>query len=489
MKKLFVTALLATSLLFTACTNGSALPDDTKQNDDVYVDENKYIEGIYLSYNGSPMIIINGTSPCYMHVKDAEITFDDLTDGDRIRIKNTMILETYPGQVDVYTLEKTADGECSDIDKSVIESLESLSNLTVDESALSRLREVTVISNESNLDIKSVHVPIESKDVRCYSAAFDERYQMYFLYGNEVTLHIIDMQEGVIAHTEILETNKLPSTVNYGFNEVIAYDFTLNGDGSETVNCAYKIAKTDDTFNATPIETAVYPFHERHITSPDGNYTIYATTEDGVGHGGIDVSMPDGSVQRVYANVVYDGHVGGNVTDIRDVAVYKPVGFISDTAFAYNVYGWEHHIGFGIYDFTTNESVYFKSGDFVAHGVCDGKVMVEERAQHYDVRQTNSIWSVDIDGNFTLLATQDETKNIYAISEYQYCYFADGVWLNFKTNIDIGEAEIKRLEVRSADFTEVLAEIEYPYGEVIFYLDENLKASETGVTVIFFDVK
>ncbi len=488
MKKLLFTALLATSLLFTACANGTELPDDTTQNGDMYVDENKYIEGLYLSYNGNPMIIINGTSPCYMHVKDAEITFDDLTDGDRIKIKNTMIRETYPGQVDVYTLEKTADGEYSDIDKSVIESLESLSNLTVDESALALPREVTVISNEGKLDIKSVHVPIESKDVRCYSAAFDERYQMYFLHGNEVTLHIIDMQEGVIAHTETLDTDNLPSQANYSADSVTVFDIEIENNIT-FADSAYEISKSGDSFTVTPTKTEAYPICDSYLTSPDGKYTVFDITEDGIGHGGIDVIGHDGDTPHVFRNVAFDAHVGGNVSDIQHVAHYEAVGFLNDTAFAYNVYGWEHHIGFGIYDFTTDETVYFKSDDFVAHDVYDGKVMVEERAPYYDVTQTNALWSVDGDGNSTLLASQEEAENVCTLEKYNYCYFADGVWLNFKTNIDIGEAEVKRIEVRSAGFAEVLAEIEYPYGDVMFYLDENLKATENGVTVIFFDVK
>ncbi|MBQ8249808.1 MAG: hypothetical protein IJY93_08035 [Clostridia bacterium] len=488
MKKLLLTTLLALSLLFTACANGTELPDDTEPNGDIYVDENKYIEGIYLSFNGSPMIIINGTAPCYMFAKSDEVSFEGLTDGDRIRIKNTMIRETYPGQVDVYTLEKTADGEYSDIDKSVIDSLESLSDLTVDEYASSFMRAINVISNEGELDIKSVHVPIESKDVRCYSAAFDERYQMYFLHGNEMTLHIIDMQEGVIAHTETLDTDNLPSQTNYGTDSVTVFDIEIENDIT-FADSAYEISKSGDSFTVTPKKTELYPVCGPYISSPDGKYTIFNIDEDGVGHGGIDVIEAGSDIPHVFRNVAFDAHVGGEVNDIQHVAHYEAVGFLNNTAFVYNIYGWEHHIGFGIYDFSIDETVYFKSGDFVAHDVYDEKVMVEERAPYYDVTQTNALWSVDADGNSTLLATQDESESVCRLDEYNYCYFSDGVWFNFKTNIDIGEAEVKRLEIRSADFKEVLAEIEYPYGDVMFYRDENLRANENSITVVFFDIK
>ena len=491
MKKIFITALLALSLLLTACASENDLPDDTKQNGDMYVDENKYIEGLYFSFNDSPMIIINGTAPCYMFAKSDEVSFDDLTDGDRIRIKNTMIRETYPGQVDVHTIEKTVDGEYSDIEKSVIDSLKGLSNLTVDDFASSFLRAINVISNEGDLEVKSVHVPIESKDVRCYSAAFDERYQMYFLTGGNITLHIVDMLDVVVAHTEKLNTDTCPSSVSYGADHVTVYDFTVNDDGSETVDCAFKISKSDDTFTVTAVQADAYPKYGLPRTSSDGKYTVYMTTEDSMGHGGIDVRTEDGSVQQVYENVVFDAHVGGSIADISDVAVYEPVGFISDTEFVYNIYGWEHHVGFGIYDFATDESVYFKSGEFVVHDVHGDKIMVEERGPYHDVRISQALWSVDADGNYSLLASQAETSenpNTYVLGEHFYCYFDEGVWLNFKTNIDIGKADVKRIEILSADFTKVLAEIEYPYGEVIFYLDENLKATKNSVTVIFFDI-
>lgn len=493
MKKLFFVILLAFLLLLSACTNANDIPDDgAEQTDEMSVDENEYIEGIFFSSDGAyPMILIGGTNPCYMRAVNSSVRFDGLTNGDRIRINNGVMLYTYPGQIRVSFVEKLADGEITDIDEAVIDELNKFTEFTVDTSALTKTQEITVISNDGGLDIKSVHIPIESKNIRCYSAAFDERYQMYFLTGGNITLHIVDMLDGVVAHTEKLNTDTCPSSVSYGADHVTVYDFTVNDDGSETVDCAFKISKSDDTFTVTAVQTDAYPEYGLPRTSSDGKYTVYMTTEDGMGHGGIDVRTEDGSVQQVYENVVFDAHVGGSIADISDVAVYEPVGFISDTEFVYNIYGWEHHVGFGIYDFATDESVYFKSGEFVVHDVHGDKIMVEERGPYHDVRISQALWSVDADGNYSLLASQAETSenpNTYVLGEHFYCYFDDGVWLNFKTNIDIGEADVKRIEILSADFTEVLAEIEYPYGEVIFYLDENLKATKNSVTVIFFDI-
>ncbi len=494
-----IIAFFVLIFMLTACAeNNDTAHNPSKNNDEItdttVTDEKDYLEGIFYSSDGSlPMILINGTNPCYMKAADASVRFDDLTTGDRIRINNGIMLYTYPGQIRVTRVEKIADGDIGDIDEKVIDELNKIFGLTVDTSELTKKQEITVLSNDGKLTVNSVYIPIESKDARCYSAAFDERYQMYFLIENGITLHIIDMHDGVIAHTEILDTEVCPSNISYGDNGVTVFDFTVNDDNTETVNCAYEISKSGNTFIVTPAENPqAYPIYENICTSPDGKYTIYNTTEDGVGHGGIDTANSNYDTPHVYRNVVYDAHIGGSINDIKDVASYEAVGFISDTVFVYNIYGWEHHIGFGMYDFSTDETVYFKSGDFIAHAVYDGKIMVEERGPYYDVLTTSALWAVDINGNYTQLAANEEkleNPDAYVLGDSFYAYFSDGVWLNFKTNLDLGETEKKLLEVRSADFTEILAEIEYPYGEVIFYRHENLKATENSLTVIFFAVE
>ncbi len=143
MKRIIIILMLA--LILTACQNSIETPQNTdKTTDTTVTDETDYIEGIFFSVDGLfPMILINGTNPCYMKAADASVRFDDLTVGDRIRINNGVMLYTYPGQIRVTRIEKFADGEYSDISEKVISELEKLTELTVDTSEFSKNQQLT----------------------------------------------------------------------------------------------------------------------------------------------------------------------------------------------------------------------------------------------------------------------------------------------------------------------------------------------------------
>ncbi|MBQ7929709.1 MAG: M56 family metallopeptidase, partial [Clostridia bacterium] len=106
---------------FVACQTGDDLPDD-----------HWYAEGYYLKCdNGSDVIVMdadgaNPASPCQMTPADDSVSFEGLTDGDRIKIEISMIMTTYPGQTEVYSIEKLSDGERDDIDPVVLDSLREL---------------------------------------------------------------------------------------------------------------------------------------------------------------------------------------------------------------------------------------------------------------------------------------------------------------------------------------------------------------------------
>ena len=95
-------------------------------------DDHWYAEGTYLKCdNDSDVIVIdaegaNPASPCKMTAADDSVSFEGLTDGDRIKVEISMIMTTYPGQTDVYSIEKLSDGERDDIDPAVMESLREL---------------------------------------------------------------------------------------------------------------------------------------------------------------------------------------------------------------------------------------------------------------------------------------------------------------------------------------------------------------------------
>lgn len=74
-----------------------------------------YIEGRFLmADNGSAMIIYTGGAISLDANKG--VSFDELTDGDMIKVGIYYVLESYPGQATAYSLEKLSDGERSDID-------------------------------------------------------------------------------------------------------------------------------------------------------------------------------------------------------------------------------------------------------------------------------------------------------------------------------------------------------------------------------------
>lgn len=106
---------------FVACQTGDALPED-----------HWYAEGYYLKCdNGSDVIVMdadgaNPASPCEMTPADDSVSFEGLTDGDRIKVEISMIMTTYPGQTEVYSIEKLSDGERDDIDSAVLDSLHEL---------------------------------------------------------------------------------------------------------------------------------------------------------------------------------------------------------------------------------------------------------------------------------------------------------------------------------------------------------------------------
>ena len=146
-----IIAILMLIFMLTACAedidkteNLNKISDET--TDSSVTNEKDYIEGIFFSIDGSfPMILIDGTNPCYMKAANASVRFDDLTVGDRIRINNGVMLYTYPGQIRVTRVEKLSDGDISDIDKAVINELNKLTDFTVETSSLTTKRQTVTV--------------------------------------------------------------------------------------------------------------------------------------------------------------------------------------------------------------------------------------------------------------------------------------------------------------------------------------------------------
>ena len=114
MKKIIIFLLLAAVAFAASCK-------EAEMNGGEF-----YIEGYYLrASTGAHVIIADNQGPCSMTAADG-VSFDGLTDGDRIKVKTPLILTSYPGQLTAYSLEKLSDGERSDIDKETLKTLAEL---------------------------------------------------------------------------------------------------------------------------------------------------------------------------------------------------------------------------------------------------------------------------------------------------------------------------------------------------------------------------
>ena len=86
--------------------------------------DHRYVEGLYLkSAHSQDMIIIDDYGPCVMTADSDKVSFDDVTDGDRIKIEVAQIAESYPMQAVIYSLKKLSDGEVGDIDSDTLAKL------------------------------------------------------------------------------------------------------------------------------------------------------------------------------------------------------------------------------------------------------------------------------------------------------------------------------------------------------------------------------
>lgn len=122
---LFLLFIVISVMIMFSCGQDGASGDVT---DDATI-QSSFIEGRYLKCsNGINMIVVdadgaNSAFPCEMTPKDETVSFENLTDGDRIKIEIIAIAESYPAQTQVYAVEKLSDGEYDDIDADVRTSL------------------------------------------------------------------------------------------------------------------------------------------------------------------------------------------------------------------------------------------------------------------------------------------------------------------------------------------------------------------------------
>lgn len=131
MKKGFIYALAAcTALTLAACGSSTDTGMDT-------LPDTSMIEGRFLwGSTGRPMIVIDRTGPCTISTDD-DTMFAEFTDGDLIKLEyDGRIAESYPGQIHhVYGASLVEDGEITDIDQSVLDSLTEMGHIEAERTA------------------------------------------------------------------------------------------------------------------------------------------------------------------------------------------------------------------------------------------------------------------------------------------------------------------------------------------------------------------
>lgn len=88
------------------------------------------LEGYFLkSRTGTPLIIADN-SPVAMSVhpdfNTGKEVFDDFTDGDLIKIWCEAVMESYPGQTNIYDIRLMEEGDIENIDNDVLKSLQEM---------------------------------------------------------------------------------------------------------------------------------------------------------------------------------------------------------------------------------------------------------------------------------------------------------------------------------------------------------------------------
>lgn len=135
MRKGFLYALAAcTAIALTACGTGSNNEWDTLPDTEP---ETFMTEGRFLwSGSGNPMIVIDNTGPCTISTDD-DTMFAEFTDGDLIKLEyDGGIAESYPGQIHhVYSAYLIEDGDITDIDQSVLDSLIEMGHIEAEPTA------------------------------------------------------------------------------------------------------------------------------------------------------------------------------------------------------------------------------------------------------------------------------------------------------------------------------------------------------------------
>lgn len=118
MKRIISLTLALTLILLSG---GCAFSSKDSPGSDVWFAQGRYLE----SKNGDHIIIMENQGPVVMNYNGelGEKIFDLLSDGDEIEVSCGNVLETYPGQMEIFELSIVSEGSINDIDKDTLSQL------------------------------------------------------------------------------------------------------------------------------------------------------------------------------------------------------------------------------------------------------------------------------------------------------------------------------------------------------------------------------
>lgn len=346
---------------------------------------------------------------------------------------------------------------------------------------------VAILSNEGNLNIRPLALPLGTIGTDYLQFTFSERYMIFVTYDSErdennirtyknIRLYIADLDSGTMVYDCPLGTR--PTNIFFTADGCVLYGEEYNEErAASTLTCSYSVTLSDGIFTVEETEIPLYPRYESRVTSPDGNYSAFAAVDDETSDGGMDLLCPDGSIRRIRENRMLDGKADNMEAAIADVTGYAPVGFIDNTHLLYKIVAWEGIKGYGIYDVTTGETTEIPDRHYYPIGVYDGRYFLKYRANSIDTYFStfDAILAVTPDGEETVLASiNSEDTPTLEVTEFDSIGFMHSVWVHFVNAVpgmsyrEMNEIERIHVKLYSPDFTAQLAEIEYPTNASLY---------------------
>ncbi len=360
---------------------------------------------------------------------------------------------------------------------------------------------VNVLENKVGLEFSTIVIP-KNDFISC--SYFDEEYVLVSTYDverdennqikcySDFTFYLINTMTGTLVdYVNLGDLPYRPISHSYTANGLILSDWHLDDEGNMVNLGAILVSRQGGRLSVVPDNTAIYPHHDSRLKSPDGRYTVYDTTDDGWGRGGIDVVYPDGTTKRIFTNVMSQDLPDGQ--GIGGVTGYSPIQFIDNERFLYHIGGWEWTQGYGIYNLATGEKTEFREG-YAAMGYWYGAIFLTKSRGYETVE-----WYMDTleGGERRLLASRDKNadESAFYVESPADFRFGGTNWrtiyhinqISYSLNEKQLDINLYNLDIRKHYVDEppnVLAKVHYDVSEAEIY---TISHDNRETSIIFAD--